>query len=365
MDVWIADDYTGPIQTYTFNDVLFAYDCYDQYNWLIPMAIKENKVINITNKKFSFHPIEMKSHDSRYRNAAETLFQSIPKDSPTNIVDVSGAVFQFFDYESSTSTSHSVDFLTHALYFYFQGNHSPAKLLIPATAHASCIRFLDLLKRWFPISYFVVQPPVWYRFQHFSCVRSYLNVHLPEVKGFFTRNLLEPIVQSCSVLPSPQIVARIKRATPGTQTPGSAFPPSESFAAFCKKYEILELDDEIPEELKIYYLNKADCIYVSWGSIYYIYINYYLISAKTKQIGVLFHTSMMGERQFLLANDSPIYSDGLGIYHQCIAHNCGSLTDQLYNLFSFQGEVLHNLESLDEVVKKTRLLDDFKKREEE
>jgi hypothetical protein len=167
------------------------------------------------------------------------------------------------------------------------------------------------------------------------------------------------------MLPAPKVVMRIKQDHGLLQTSSTVFSSTEIFSSFCKDHSIYDLQSCPSEELKIYYLNQAETIFVSWGSIYYIYINYCLISAETKKISVLFHKNSMNERQFLLANQNHIYSEGPGIYHQCIAYNCGSMTDQLYNLYSFQGEVIQNIECLDEVCGKTRLLDDFKKKEKE
>lgn len=359
MKVFIADNFTGSIRTHTFPNVRFAYRPYSIYNWTVPLGLLEDEVINITNKKLSFFPIEMKNEDPEYKAAATELYNFIQENKAEDIV-VEEPSYLFFDFEAATSTVHTIDYLTYALYHYCLETPSPT-LVIPSTAHPVCKDFLKLLQRWFPIRYFTVEPNQVYLFKRFTCIRSYIHVHMEEVKEFFNKNLIEPILNKYSSLPAYNIVARIKKGGNNLQTPVTAFAKSEIFDTYCQQHNILDLETLESEELKIYYLNKAKYIYVSWGSIYYIYINYYLSSTYNKYISALFHKSVMSERRFLMKlNSRYIYDNSIGLYQQNIIPFCGSFENQLYNTFVFQGEVLENLEDLREVVEKSQLLNHFK-----
>lgn len=360
MKVFVADDYTGPIKPHTFTDVRFAYTPYPLHNWSVPLGIKNNEVINITNKKLSFLPIEMKSEDADYNKAAEIVYNFIQEQPESADILIEEPMYLFFDFEAATSTVHTIDYLTHTLYFYCQQTPSPT-LIIPSTAHPICKQFLDLLERWFPIRYYTIEPNKVYRFKTFTCVRSYIHVHMNEVKEFFTKHLLEPILEKYSSLPAYKTVARIKKAGVNIQNPGNVFSESSEFDTFCKENNILDLEKVESEELRIYYLNKASSVYVTWGSIYYIYTNYYIINIFDKYVSVLFHKEYMAERRFLREIQVGQKNDlGLRCFGQYLYPHCGSFINQIYNTFQFQGEVLEDLTDLREVVEKTQLLNHFK-----
>jgi hypothetical protein len=143
-------------------------------------------------------------------------------------------------------------------------------------------------------------------------------------------------------IPTSEYVARIKSSTASTtRSSDTTFKLTDSFFSYCQKNKVCILDTDLPEDLKIYYLNKASKIIVCWGSIFYIYIDYYLMSTENKYIKVLYHKNIMSERKFLL-------SLGNSTYMQTMLGD-SPVFNQVYTTLRFKGDIVEDLTSLDNI----------------
>ena len=111
-------------------------------------------------------------------------------------------------------------------------------------------------------------------------------------------------------------------------------------------FDLNKIDDN--EELKIFLLNKAKKIRVAWGSIYFIYINYYLHDTNNKVISVIFHKNILPECD-QIANENKICSQNVNyIRHLQIKNN-------VYDNWKFEGEIISNITSIDEYILQTKI----------
>jgi hypothetical protein len=121
------------------------------------------------------------------------------------------------------------------------------------------------------------------------------------------------------------------------------------FDTFCKKNNIYDLNEiENNEELKIYIINKAENIIITWGSLYYININYYLLGSSGKFISLITHNNF--------GNNIPFFYIDNNIIIQQMPHGfTGGITDQYYNLFTSSGEILYNISNINDYISQTKL----------
>jgi hypothetical protein len=211
---------------------------------------------------------------------------------------------------------------------------------------------LSLIKSYFNVEYFYIKENKTYLFKHFSCVRSYQNIFFNEVKTFINQYLIEPIINKYDNLNEPYYddIIKVKYLNPNIVDRLSiAFKKTELFCNFCKNKNIFDLNDiDNNEELKIYILNKSKIIRINWCSSYFININYYLQNTTNKFISIIFHKNILPEIDRLSCKND-IISQNMP------PHYCGDITEQVYNNYSFKGEIIHNITNIDEYILRTNI----------
>jgi hypothetical protein len=281
-----------------------------------------------------------------YSRELRATYESILQSNKETQETITTPVFYFMDYDSANGTGHTYDVLFYLLYMYKSFNLN-CPIVIPNSKNRYFRSFINLLRAYYNIEFLELEYGKTYCFETVYFVRTYLNLFFPEVKLFLNETLIEPILKKYKDKPSYETVARLKLRPKGVVIkPQAIFDVSDEFTLECKNHSIFFIEEDIPEDLKIYYINKAKTILVCWGSIYYIYIDYYLKSTEDKFISVLFHKYMMPERHSLIGSTGRIYQQ---MYH------CDRNIHQIYNSLSFEGEVIDTIETLNEYLARSSL----------
>lgn len=339
-DVNYVDSYEGPVRLHTFSNMRFRTQLASQHSFQIPLGIHNSKIINITNKQLSFL-IQQTNHHIYDNYSAELLgvYNNL-RANPNEDIQIDEPVFYFFDYESVSGTVHSYDCMFYLLYMYCNWKFN-CRLLVVKSNNVYYNTTLALIKKYFNVDFLYIEPNKNYNFKEFHCIRNYVNVLFHEVKNFVNERLIDPVMKKFEGKEYYKNVCKIKYGNPNDAHSGYNFSRTEKFNTLCKTYDVYDISNIEDEEYKIYLLNKAENIIVSWGSIYYINIVYYLRNHQDHFISVLFHKNLMAERSFL--------QNG----YQNIGHHCGKCTNQVYTSLHINCEIIDNMTSLDQFVDQT------------
>jgi hypothetical protein len=338
----INDDYTGDIKLHTLHNVTFQAKQTDDYNFLACLGMVDSKIQSILNKQFYYIPEVFKGFCGvDYSRSLREIYESITTSAVETHQDIITPVFYFMDYESTNGSGHTHDILFYLIYMY-KKFHLTCPIVIPKSTNKHYRSLIHLLQTYYNVDFMEIEYGKTYHFKTIFCTRTYLNIFYLEVKSFIHDTLIQPILLKYKDHPYHTSIAKVKiKQQKMFLTPQATFDYSESFENECKETSVYLFDDDLPEDLKIYYLNNASNILVSWGSIYYIYICYYLSTTEKKFISVLFHPVMMPERGSLFSNN--------GVYYQQMFHATRNI-QQVYNTLRFEGEVIDNTASLEEYI---------------
>jgi hypothetical protein len=341
-DIHVIDDYSGPEKIHRIENIKMKLKVHDEYGFISFLALQDNKIINICNKHMYYFPEVVKSLSGhKYLLELHDLYINLKEEPIIETIDK--CVFQFFDYESVTGTGHSFDLMMYLLYIY-KANGLTCKLLIPNSSNIHFRKTCMLLKEYCGVEFLEIENNKVYHFTSYICARTYLNILFNDVKKFVNNTLITPIIKKYDALNIPTFdsVARIKSGLAyTTNLSDTSFHLTEQFLSYCEKNRIYIIDTDLPEDLKIYYINKASNITVCWGSIFYIYIDYYLMSTENKYIKVLYHKNIMSERKFLLSLGNSTYMQTMLKY--------SPVSNQVYNTLTFKGDIVEDLTSLDNI----------------
>jgi hypothetical protein len=307
--------------------------------WAItPLAVKDSKAINISTHHLSFLVEKYNhfvSHDlaERLQNTFTSLLQI------NDFEIISEPVFLFFGYV--LSSGHLYDDLMYLIYVYKKNNMN-CKVLALKSDSIEYNNLLKLLKDNFNIDYYYIDFEKNYVINILYLTKMYQNVFFNEVKEFININLIDPILKKYDSHPFYKNIYRIKSININNLNNSSnCYTLTEKFTIFSRDNHCFNLD-KIDEEYKIYLLNKATNIIISWGSIYYIYINYYLKDSTDKKI-VLLSTVSDPSNFFNSSHDENTH------YQNMNNHDSG-YKNQIYNNFKFNGKIFINCNSLDYLV---------------
>jgi hypothetical protein len=348
-----VDDYSQPEKSKTFTNIYFRTTVARRLKWQTNLAVEREggQIINTSNKMFSFFSIvHFNPQFQDYHEDLAENYSAILNEPSENVIVVDEPVYQFFDLESVCGSGHSYDVTFHLLYRFFTDGHK-CSLLIPESDNIYFQRMIKLIEDEFNVTFYIIKPGNTYLFKEFTCVRQYQNVYFPEVKTFINKRLIEPIVKRFDLLntQNSDTVAKIKFIKNSSIFwPKEVFERTKQYNDLCASGKLLNLDEEFTEQEKIYYLNKASTIIVSWGSTFYINIHYYVADVREKFISVLFHKEIMEERSYIQTK-SP------GVVLHSLHSNSGNITGHIYDSFLFNGEVIDNLENIDDYLSKTIL----------
>ena len=351
--VMFVDNYSQPEKSMTFSNIFFRTTVSRRLKWQTNLAVQmeDRRIINTSNKMFSFFSIvQLNPQFEDYHEDLAKNYSSILHESSEKVIIIEEPVYQFFDYESVCGAGHSYDVSFHLLYRYFADGHT-CKLLIPESDNMYFQRMINLIKDEFHVQFYVIQPGVTYFCKQFTCVRQYQNVFFREVKDFINMRLINPIVKRFEEKKTPyhDIVAKIKfHKNSFIYCQKEVFAKTQKYNELCESKKLLDMDEGFTEQEKIFYLNKASTILVSWGSTFYINIHYYVADIQTKFVSILFHKEKMAE-QCYIQTTSP------GFIVHSLHSNSGSITDHIYDSFTFRGEIIDNLDSIDDYLLQTRL----------
>lgn len=343
-----TDNYNNAPSTYTFSNVMFRTHISSHSKFFTPIGIHNNKIISLTNKQLSF--LVQKYHHflgHEYAIELKNTFDKINSSTIDDILTVNDEVFQFFDYESINGTSHSYDLMFYLLYYY-KSNNLTSKLLVVESNNKYYNSTLELIKKYFDVEYIYIRPDKTYLFKKFSCTRSYQNIFFSDVKNFINEKLIHPIVNKYTNINEKYYdnVIKIKYKTSNViDRLDSSYEKTPLFNKFCSEKNVFDLNDiDDNEELKIFLLNKAKKIIITWGSSYYININYYLYNTQNKFISVIYHNNIMPETSLLSKINSSTFSQNMP------GHYCANITNQVYNNWSFEGEKFENISNIDRFI---------------
>jgi hypothetical protein len=350
-NIYFVTDYNDNNIIHTFENVLFRTHNSNFLNFHTPIGIYKDKVISITNKQLSYliqKYIHFIGHE--YASELKNTYNSILCENNDNIIKINDEVLQFFDYESISGTGHSYDLMFYLLYHYFI-NHKKCKLLVVESNNKYYNNTLLLIKNYFTIEYFYIKTNKTYLFKKFNCIRSYQNIFFNEVKEFINLKLIYPIIQKYekvnTLFYDNIIKIKLNDNNDAINRLKTGYDKTDNYNLFLKRVNFFDLNDiDQDEELKIFLLNKAKNIIVSWGSLYYININYYLITSDNTFINILFLPNYMTESNMLVNIDTNHFRQNMPTW----ASN--NYTNQVYNLFSFKGKIYYDVSKIDDFIEK-------------
>jgi hypothetical protein len=327
-------DYSGPNIIYNIENVKFRTDLSSEYDFQTPVGVINSKAISITNKQLSFLPDRLNHYlGDNYGNTLKYTYECILKENVPILIE--DPVFQFFDYESVCGSSHSYDLMCYLIYIY-KLNNLNCKLLVVNSNNTYYNSTLNLFKKYYNIDYIFIDCGKTYVFKNLYCVQSYQNVFFHEVKKFINESLLTPIINlyERNNIPYFKNIYKLKLKNPSNiDRLNSAHIITDSGNAYFKDNNYLDLDT-VTDEYRIYLLNKADNIVISWGSIFYINIDYYIIDLSNKYITIIFHSNMLPEMDFIKFNGTEIRQElpswATSDYYR----------DQVYTKTAFKGRIL-------------------------
>jgi hypothetical protein len=345
-----VDNYEGPIKTHIFTNTLFRTHQSNSYNFQTQLGIHDNKIISITNRQLSF--LVQKYHHylgHEYSTDLQQTYMALMNTPANSFIYINEPVFLFFDYDACAG-GHMYDLIFYLLYVYTKNNLTE-KLLVIKTTNVYYNNLLNLIKKYFNIDFIFIKPDVSYCFRHFSCVRTYQNIFFPEVKEFINTHLILPVIKKLENRQEPfyKSIIKIKTHKNSIFKMEDQFEETEQLKQFLMKNKIHDLNTiNDDEELKIYLLNKCDNLIISWASTYYININYYLLNSKNKFISVIFH-KRFNKYDFLIENNNT-YTQYMHIQYT------GGITDNYYNSFTFKGEVIDNIDCMNDFITRTKIV---------
>jgi hypothetical protein len=310
----------------------------DPYWATVPLGVYNDKAINITNHSLSFL-IEKFHHfiSDDYARVLQNNFETLKKDTEFIIVDE--PVFQFFGY--ALLSGHMYDDLFYLLYIYKKFNIQ-AKLLAIKTDNWQYNILLELIKKYFDVEYFYINFNINYIFKQFYVSHMFQNVFFNEVKDFINLNLIDKVLYNFKDIKSYDTILKIKTLSNNkVYSTDNIYTISDTFTKFMEDNMIFNLNSVNDEEYKIYLLNNAKNIIITFGSIYYIYINYYCKEIINKNIIIISNTPS-AEYHLRKLNNELLYQT-IDIYD-------GGYKDQIYNNTILNGKVLYPIHNLDEVL---------------
>ena len=245
-DIIHLDKYDSKISLFKFDNIKFRTYNLDYINFQVPVGININKkIISLTNKQLSFL-IQKYFHflGDNYANELKNNYDILKNVKNEEIIEIYDEVFQFFDYESVNSTSHSYDLMFYLLYHY-KINNLKSKLLVVESSNKYYNSTLELIKKYFNIEYIYIQPYKTYLFKNFSCIRSYQNIFFNEVKNFININLIQPIINKYEGINEKYYddIIKIKYENPNIiDRLNTSFIKTQLFNKFCSEKNIFDLN---------------------------------------------------------------------------------------------------------------------------
>ena len=342
-------NYSIKTEVKEFTNVSFRTEISNTLNFYTPIGIYKDKIISITNRQLSFLP-DILGHfiSTDYGVSLQNTYKNLI--TLENNITIDEPVMQFMDYDSVSGTGHSYDLMFYILYIFTTKNIK-AKLLVVKSDNKYYNTILDLIKKYYNIEYIYIEPNTNYTIKKFYCCQTYQNVLFNEVKEFINNTLIIPIIDKFDKMDSISYnnIYKIKIDNQNNiNACSSTYKYTESFNNFCSDFNYYNIDN-IDEEYKIYLLNKSTNIIITWGSIFYIYIDYYLLSTKNKYISVIIHPSTKCGKIMIEYLDNNSYKQNMG------SNFCGGFMDQYYNNLFFKGEKIET-DKLDTWVSNTKLL---------
>ena len=327
-------DYSGPNIVYQNENVKFRTDLSSEFNFQTPVGVINSKAISITNKQLSFLPDRLNHYlGDEYGNMLKYTYECILKENVPILIE--DPVFQFFDYESVSGTGHSYDLMFYLLYIYKQNNLN-CKLLVVNSNNTYYNTTLALIKKYYNVDFIYIDLGKTYIFKTFLCVQNYQNVFFHEVKAFINKTLIIPIINfyDSQCVPYYKNIYKFKVKSPNNTL---RFNDTHDITDRMKIYfeENLYINlDTVDEEYRIYLLNKANNIVLSWGSIFYINVDYYILDTTNKFFTLIFCSKILSEKNFLHIDNNEIThvlpSWATSEYYR----------DQVYTTLKFKGKIL-------------------------
>jgi len=347
-----VDNYTtGEILIYNFKNVKFRTHVSSLWGYQTPIGIHDNKIISITNKNLSFL-IHKYRHfwGYEYANELKNTYESIKNETTFEVIY--DEVLQFFDYDSVNGTGHSYDLMFYLLYHY-KINNMTSKLLVVKTNNIYYNACLELIKKYFNVDYVFIETNKTYLFTKFNCIRTYQNILFNEVKDFINKYLIKPIIKKYDDMNEKyyDTIIKLKYKNIHDVARGCEYyQVNYRFYNYLLKNNIYDLNNSInDEEMKIYLINKAKHIIIlGASSTYYININYYLHDTNDVFITILSHPTSVDINWSFQIHDNIIKQ-------HMPSHYCVNIMDQVYNNWSFKGEIIRDVENIDNVIERLRL----------
>ena len=135
-DIIFVDNYDDiTVKLNIFENIKFRSHNSKYLNFQTQLGINEdNKIINTTNKQLSYL-LQKYTHylGDEYAIELQKNYQILKNSDINKITIIDEPIFQFFDYESVSSTGHSYDLMFYLLYYYFNFNLKCKLLVLTST----------------------------------------------------------------------------------------------------------------------------------------------------------------------------------------------------------------------------------------
>jgi hypothetical protein len=279
----IVDDYFNEERIHSFDNVKFRVTTDFNSTWgRYQVAVdSNNKLINISNKLLSyFSIINYPAFNSEHIMLG---YNNLIKEK--EFVSIDEEVFLFFDCFPFAPV-HNLDDTYNLLYFYKKNNLN-CKLLVLKTDNFYYNQTLDSLKKYFNLEYIYIDFDKSYEIKKFKCVRPYHWIQ-QEALDFIKENYVKKILENNKGKKTFENICIIKNGHPTNCSEIDTFAITNNFIQLCKDKDIFNINSLIEDiEYKIYVINNAKNIIVSYLSPFNVNIYKHCLSTKDKNFIVL------------------------------------------------------------------------------
>ena len=282
LPISIVDDYTGDAKIHSLENVKFCY-APEGSSWTVhPVAVHDNKIVNISHKCLSYFSIINPPYTH-----GELLIRNVYNhlQTPGDFEVVEEPVFQFFDCFPYAPV-HNLDDMYNLLYLH-QKNNLNCKLLVPDTDNFYFNQSLFSLAKHFGLQYMKLKPTVKYLFKDFKCARQYHWAQSDALKWLY-ENYIKKICREYEGYPTHDNISILKIAHKTNASTVDVFQMTDSYEKLEKEknvFNVNTLRDDL--EYKIYVVNNAKNIIASFESPYKVNIHKHCYDTSNKKFMVI------------------------------------------------------------------------------
>lgn len=281
-NLMICDDYKNEEVMHSFNDVTFRVEPEAPNSFTVhQIGVVNGNIINITHKMLSYFTLVNKDWTYSHQQI-NNVYNNLQHDNDYIIEE---EVYQFFDCFPYAPV-HNLDDTYNLLYQYIK-NKLTCKLLVLKTDNFYYNQTLDSLKQYFNLDYLYLEPHKNYKFNKFNCTRQYhwiQNEPLKFIKEEYIKKICEKLADRITY----DNIVIVKSVHPTNTSTVDTFIITNKYNNLLKDKNIFSLDNLRDDlEYKIYVVNKAKNIIVSYLSPFNVNIHKHCINTEDKNFIIL------------------------------------------------------------------------------